>query len=147
MPTLTLHTLAPAKGSRVKSFRIGRGNGSGRGTTAGRGTKGQRSRSGGKSGLRLKGMKQMLLSFPKNRGFNSFYAKARTIPLVKIESLTEGTLITMDTLRRANLVLRTERSAKIVGTKGLTKKFTVRGVLVTAGAKQAIEQAGGTVIA
>ena len=143
--SIALHTLSASEGSRTKSFRVGRGNGSGRGKTAGRGTKGQRSRSGGRNKLRLKGLKQMLLSFPKNRGFKSRYDKARTITLAQLEVLADGALVSPETLRRAGLVLRTDRSVKIVGNEGLTKKLTVRGVLVTAGAKAAIEKAGGKV--
>lgn len=142
-----MHTLAPASGARTKSFRVGRGNGSGRGKTAGRGTKGQRSRSGGRNKLRLKGMKQMLLSFPKVRGFQSRYDKARVITLAQLERLSDGTVVTPDLLRRANLVLRTDRSIKIVGAEGLTKKLTIRGIHVTAGAKAAIEKVGGSVLA
>ena len=141
-----MHTLAPSAGSRTESFRVGRGNGSGRGKTAGRGTKGQRSRSGGRNKLRLKGMKQMLLAFPKVRGFQSRYDKARTITLAQLERFSDGTLVTADLLRRADLVLRTDRSIKIVGSTGLTKKLTLRGLKVTAGAKTAIEQIGGSVL-
>ena len=141
-----MHTLAPAAGAREKSFRVGRGNGSGRGKTAGRGTKGQRSRSGGRSGLKLKGLKQMLLSFPKVRGFQSRYSKARVITLVQLETVPEG-MVTMNTLERAGLVIRTDRSVKIVGNTGLTKKLTIRDIKVSAGAKAAIEKLGGSVIA
>jgi large subunit ribosomal protein L15 len=142
-----MHTLAPARGAREKSFRVGRGNGSGRGKTAGRGTKGQRSRSGGRSGLKLKGLKQMLLSFPKVRGFQSRYDKARVITLAQLERMTEGSVVTMEALRRADLVLRTDHSVKIVASEGLTKKLTIRGIKVSAGAKEAIEKLGGTVVA
>ncbi len=140
-----MHTLAPAKGAREKSFRVGRGNGSGKGKTAGRGTKGQRSRSGGKSGLVLKGLKQMLLSFPKSRGFTSRYDKARVVTLAQLETLSPGT-VTMETLRRAGLMVRADRAAKIIAGEGLTKKLDIRGINVSAGAKEAIEKLGGSVI-
>lgn len=146
MSALMMHTLAPAVGAREKSFRVGRGNGSGRGKTAGRGTKGQRSRSGGRSGLKLKGLKQMLLSFPKVRGFQSRYDKARMLTLAQLETLADGMVVTMESLSRAGLVLRTDHSVKIIGNEGLTKKLTIRDVKVTAGAKAAIEKAGGTVV-
>ena len=144
--SLMMHTLAANDGARERSFRVGRGNGSGRGKTAGRGTKGQRSRSGGRNKLRLKGLKQMLLAFPKNRGFQSRYDKACTITLAQLERLPDGTAVTMEALRRAGLVVRTDRSVKIVGGEGLTKKLVVRGVPVSAGAKAAIEKAGGSVV-
>ncbi len=144
--SIAIHTLAPTKGAREKAFRIGRGNGSGRGTTAGRGTKGQRARSGGRNKLRLKGMKQMLLSFPKNRGFQSRYAKARVVSLVQLETLAPGTRVDLDTLRKAGFILRSDRTAKIVGTGGLTKKFMIHGVLATTTARAAVEKAGGKVV-
>lgn len=144
--SLAQHTLAPKAGSREKSFRLGRGNGSGRGKTAGRGTKGQRSRSGGRNKLRLKGMKQMMLSFPKLRGFTSRYAKARVVTLAQLEHLPEGTVINAIALRRAGLVIRTDRSIKIIASEGLTKKLVIRGVQVSEGAKALIEQVGGSVI-
>jgi large subunit ribosomal protein L15 len=144
--SLAQHTLAPKNGAREKSFRLGRGNGSGRGKTAGRGTKGQRSRSGGRNKLRLKGLKQMLLSFPKSRGFNSRYAKARVVTLAQLERLSEGAVVNADALRRAGLVLRTDRSIKIIASEGLTKKLVIRGVQVSEGAKALIEKVGGSVV-
>lgn len=145
--SLMMHTLAPASGSREKSFRVGRGNGSGRGTTAGRGTKGQRARSGGRNKLRLKGLKQMLLSFPKNRGFQSRYDKACTLTLAQLNTLPDGTVVTMDALRKAGLIVRVDRSVKIVASEGLTKKLTLRGIPVSAGARALIEKSGGAVVA
>lgn len=144
--SLAQHNLAPQEGAREKSFRLGRGNGSGRGKTAGRGTKGQRSRSGGRNKLRLKGLKQMLLSFPKSRGFNSRYAKARVVTLAQLDRLSEGTVVNADALRRAGLVLRTDRSIKIIASEGLTKKLVIRGVQVSEGAKALIEKVGGSVV-
>lgn len=144
--TLTLHTLKPSKGSREKSFRIGRGLGSGRGKTAGRGTKGQKSRTGGKKKLNLKGMKQMLLSFPKNRGFQSLRQKPVALRLPMLNEFADGSLVTLETLKEAKLIRRTDRNAKIVGATGeLTKKLTISGINVSATAKAAIEKAGGTV--
>lgn len=143
--SLTLHTLAPKHGSRAKKFRIGRGLGSGRGKTAGKGTKGQKARTGGRNKLKLKGLKQMLLSFPKNRGFQSRYDKVAAIPLKRLTSYGNGETVSLVTLRQKGLVTRTDRSAKIVGGGSIDKKLTVDGVAVTAGAKAAIEAAGGSV--
>ncbi len=144
---LTLHTIQPKRGSRTKSFRVGRGLGSGRGKTAGRGTKGQRSRSGGKNKLKLRGMKQMLLSFPKNRGFHSHFEKATTVPLTRLSAFPDGAVITLGVLKTKSLVSRGASIVKIVGTGKLDKKWTLKGVLVSAGAKAAIEAAGGTCVA
>src|SRR5260221_5276588 len=98
--SISLHTIAPSKGARTKSFRVGRGNASGRGTTAGRGTKGQRARTGGRNRLKLKGLKQMLLAFPKLRGTKSFREKPATVPLDRIVKLfNAGEQLTLATLR------------------------------------------------
>jgi large subunit ribosomal protein L15 len=143
--SLTLNNLAPKFGSRSKRFRIGRGAGSGRGKTAGKGTKGQKSRTGGSHKLKLKGLKQMLLSFPKNRGFQSRYAKMAAIPLKRLSVYGNGETVSMETLREKGLIGRSDREAKIVGSGAFDKKLTVSGVAVTAGSKAAIEAAGGSV--
>lgn len=143
---ITLHTISASSGSRAKSRRIGRGPGSGRGKTAGKGTKGQRSRTGGKSSLKLKGMKQMLLSFPKNRGFRSRFTKDTVIRVGRLSELEEGTTVTMKVLQDADLMVRTARSVKIVAGGDLKKKLTIaKGVTLSAGAKAEIERAGGTI--
>ncbi len=143
--SLTLNNLAPKYGSRSKSFRIGRGAGSGRGKTAGKGTKGQKSRTGGSHKLKLKGLKQMLLSFPKNRGFKSHFEKVSAIPLKRLSVFVDGETVTLATLREKNLIGRTVTLAKIVGNGSFDKKLSVEGVAVTAGSKAAIEKAGGSV--
>ncbi len=143
--TLTLHTIKPKKGARTKSFRIGRGNASGRGTTAGKGTKGQRARSGGRNQLKLKGMKQMLLQFPKLRGFRSRYAKDATVTLVKLaKAFNAGEKITLAALKSKGLVSKNAETAKVVGV-GEAKSFTLTGVATSASVKTAIEKAGGKV--
>lgn len=144
--SLTLHTLRSAKGARTKSFRIGRGLGSGRGKTAGRGTKGQRARSGGRKRLQLKGMKQMLLAFPKSRGFHSLYAKATTVPLARLDQFADGATVTLELLKKEHLVPRRSLKAKIVGAAAVGKKWTIDGLEVSASAKKAIESAGGVFV-
>lgn len=143
--TLSIHTLKPAHGSRSKSFRIGRGPGSGRGKTAGKGTKGQRARSGGKKKLKLKGLKQMLLGFPKNRGFQSRYPDARAIPVSRLEVFPANAIISVASLKEIGLMRRRDITAKIVGSGPITKALKMQDVKVTASAKKAIEAAGGSV--
>ncbi|MEI7512872.1 MAG: 50S ribosomal protein L15 [Candidatus Uhrbacteria bacterium] len=143
--SLTIHTLKPAHGSRSKSRRIGRGAGSGRGKTAGKGTKGQKSRTGGRKKLKLKGLKQMLLAFPKNRGFRSRRRQAHAITLTNLEKFEAGSSVTLDALRAKDMMTRRETSAKIVGTGKLTKALKLSGIAVTATAKAAIEAAGGSI--
>ncbi len=145
--SLSLHTIAPNEGSHERSFRIGRGHGSGRGKTAGKGTKGQRARSGGKKGLILKGMKQMLLSFPKSRGFQSLKSKVIAIPVQRLEVFPDGATVDLKALQAAGMLHRDEQKAKIIGGTALTHKLSVVGLMVTASAKELIEKAGGSVSA
>lgn len=145
--SLSLHTLVPNTGSHERSFRIGRGHGSGRGKTAGKGTKGQKSRSGGKGGLKMHGMKQMLLSFPKNRGFKSFSSKIISIPVQRLDVFPDGSTVDAKALHASGLLHRTERTAKIIGGTLPTHKLTVAGLPMTASAKALIEKAGGSVVA
>ncbi len=143
---ITLHSIASKPGARTGTRRIGRGPGSGRGKTAGKGTKGQRSRTGGKTALKLKGMKQMLLSFPKNRGFRSRFAKDTVLRVSRLSALEEGVPVTMQVLQAAGLMRRGDRSVKIVAGGELKKKLTIaKGVTLSAGAKAEIERAGGTI--
>lgn len=143
--TLTLHTLAPKHGARTKSFRIGRGHGSGRGKTAGKGTKGQKSRTGGGKKLKLKGLKQMLLSFPKNRGFQSHYQKSASVQLKRLETFKDGEIVNLALLRKKGMIKRTDLSAKIVGSGPFTKKLVIEKIGASASAKASIEAAGGSI--
>lgn len=140
---LNLHTLSPKQGSKSKTKRVGRGQSSGRGKTAGRGTKGQRARTGGKKKLALKGMKQMILGFPKNRGFQSRFPEAATVPLSRLEIFGAGEKIDLNLLKKKGLIKRSDRRAKIVSGGELTKKLTLIGIQASASAKAAIEKAGG----
>ena len=119
---MTLHTIKPSPGSRKRKLRVGRGLAR-RGAMSGRGTKGQRARSGGKSGLKVKGLRQTLLRIPKSRGFKSPVVKAATVSLRDVNDV----------------------SLKILGTGALTKALTVKGCQVTQSAKKQIEAAGGTI--
>lgn len=146
MPGLSLHTIKPAKGSRSRRKRVGRGEGSGKGKTAGRGEKGQRSRSGGKSGLKLKGMKQMLLRIPKMRGFKSGRIHPATITLTQLDRwFDSGSEVRVKTLKAQNRIPMNVPTAKIVNTGKITKKLTLIDLLATKTAKAAILKAGGKV--
>jgi len=81
---LTLHTIKPFSGSKKKVKRVGRGLGS-TGTYSGRGQKGQRARSGGRGGLKLLGMKRIILATPKLRGFKSPYPKMVAVNIGDLE--------------------------------------------------------------
>ena len=145
---LKLHSMKPAKGAKNYSRRVGRGPGSGRGKTAGRGTKGQKARTGGRKGLKLKGLKFITARLPKLRGFSSPHAKDRTVTLREVAKAFAkgGSIVTPSELVKRGLVKGGRGSAvKILGGAELKTKLTVKGCKLSAGAKAAIEKAGGTV--
>jgi large subunit ribosomal protein L15 len=141
---LELHNLKPKKGSRKGKKRLGRGVAS-KGAKSGRGTKGQRKRSGGKSGLQLKGLRQMLLRVPKKRGFNSNAGKPSVVQLDEFNNL-EMDIVTPAALKKIGRVKETRYGVKIVGRGEIKKKITVKGCLVTASVAKKITEAGGTVL-
>jgi large subunit ribosomal protein L15 len=146
MTELSLHTLKPAPGSKRRYKRLGRGEGSGKGKTAGRGTKGQKARSGGRSGLKLKGMKRVLLRIPKTRGFMSQRPKLATVTLAQLERwFQNGAEVSARILRESHRIPKDAPGAKIVFTGAITKKIIVKGLPMSPKAREAIEQAGGKI--
>lgn len=143
---LTLHTLKPAKGARHRPKRIGRGNASGHGTYSTRGQKGQRARAGGRRGLRRLGMRRLLLSIPKVRGFRSLKPRPRPINLSDLDRvLKAGDVVNRNRLIALGLARETEKFVKILGDGTITKAVTVRGIPMSASAREKITAAGGTI--
>lgn len=141
---LNLGQLHPAKGSRTRVKRVGRGNASGKGTTAGRGTKGQKARTGGRKGLKRWSLRRLIMSMPKKRGFKSLYPKDVVLNLHALQVFPDNTIITLALLRKKNLIDSAKIQVKILG-EGAAKRWTVKGVKVSAQAKEKIEKAGGKV--
>ncbi|HSX41547.1 MAG TPA: 50S ribosomal protein L15 [Candidatus Saccharimonadales bacterium] len=125
--------------------RLGRGIGSGKGKTAGRGTKGQNSRSGG--GVRPGfegGQNPLAKRLPKKRGFAALNPTTyQTVTLARLEKF-KGSTVTAASLAAAGVIKRADKPVKILGSGGLTKKLSVNVHAATAGAKEAIEKAGGS---
>lgn len=120
---LSLHTIKSAKGAIKKRKRVGRGNASGHGTYSGRGLKGQRSRSGGKSGLKKLGMKQMLRQIPKQRGFKSGRPKNQVVKIVDINNnYKDNELVSPKTLFKKGLIAKIKLPVKILGKEKLEVK-------------------------
>ena len=143
---MRLNTLQPADGAREDRKRVGRGIGSGLGKTCGRGHKGSFARSGkGKIKAGFEGGQMPMKKRMPKVGFRSKLkldtAEVLTYQLDKL-NITD---IDFAALRAAKLVPATAKQAKIVKKGDLTKKFVLKGVLATAGAKAAIEAAGGSV--
>ena len=143
---MQLNTLSPAPGARKERVRVGRGIGSGLGKTAGRGHKGSFARTGkGKIKPGFEGGQMPLKTRLPKVGFRSKLKNdTAEVLLYQLEKLDIAE-IDFAALRAAKLVPAKAKQAKIVKKGEITKKFVLKGVLVTAGAKAAIEAAGGSV--
>jgi large subunit ribosomal protein L15 len=143
---MRLNTLKPAEGARQERTRVGRGIGSGLGKTAGRGHKGSFARAGkGKIKAGFEGGQMPMHKRLPKVGFRSKLAKdTAEVLLYKLEAL-DIEVIDFAALRAAKLVPATAKQAKVVKKGEITRKITLQGVLSTAGAKAAIEAAGGKV--
>ncbi|MFA5188613.1 MAG: 50S ribosomal protein L15 [Patescibacteria group bacterium] len=145
--SLNLNNLRPAYGAKKKKKRVGRGDSSGHGTYSTRGAKGQRARSGGKGGLKLKGLKGNILSIPKLGGFRSLRPKLEIVNLQDLEKNFENDdIITAGKLAAKGLIKGTSIGVKILGQGELTKKLIVKTNKISASAKEAVEKAGGKII-
>ena len=141
-----LNTLKPAEGARKERVRVGRGIGSGLGKTAGRGHKGSFARAGkGKIKAGFEGGQMPLQRRLPKVGFRSRMAKDTAEVLLYALEQLDIVEIDFAALRAAKLVPSTAKKAKVVLKGELTKAFTLKGVAATAGAKAAIEAAGGSV--
>ena len=142
---MKLNTLSPAEGARTERKRVGRGIGSGLGKTAGRGHKGSFARAGkGKIKAGFEGGQMPMKKRLPKVGFRSRIkndtAEVMTYQLDRMEAGE----IDFAALRAAKLVPANAKQAKIVKKGELSKKFVLKGLLATAGAKAAVESAGGS---
>ena len=142
---MQLNTIQPAEGAKHAKRRVGRGIGSGLGKTAGRGHKGQKSRAGGFHKVGFEGGQMPLQRRIPKRGFKSqakpFKAEVRLGDLANLAIDQIDLLV----LKQAGLVSELARSVRVIKAGELAKKVTLKGIVATAGAKAAIEAAGGSV--
>ena len=143
---MRLNTLKPAAGARKDRVRVGRGIGSGLGKTAGRGHKGQYARTGkGKVKPGFEGGQMPLQRRLPKVGFRSKKAnECSEVLLYKLESI-KADIVDFDALKAAGLIETRAVRAKIVLKGELKRAVKLKGVAATAGAKAAIEAAGGSV--
>ena len=142
---MELNSIKPAAGANKARRRLGRGIGSGLGKTAGRGHKGQKSRSGGYHKVGFEGGQMPLQRRLPKRGFKSHLLKFNAeITLTTLERLGVAE-VDLLTLKQAGLVGELARVVKVIKTGELTLKVALKGIGATAGAKAAIEAAGGSV--
>ncbi|MBU1164666.1 50S ribosomal protein L15 [Patescibacteria group bacterium] len=139
-----LENLTRTKGTKKTKQRRGRGFSSGSGKYSGRGMKGQRSRSGGKGGLKLRGLKTFLSNVPKKGGFRSLNTPLVTVNLEDLEKhFEDGAVVTYKELLKQKIISEHRPGIKILGKGKLTKKFKVTVNAYSKTAKDAIIKAGG----
>ncbi|WP_374592307.1 50S ribosomal protein L15 [Aquabacterium sp.] len=141
---MELNTIKPAGGSKHAKRRVGRGIGSGLGKTAGRGHKGQKSRAGGYHKVGFEGGQMPLQRRLPKRGFKSQQLKYNgEVTLADLEALGAAE-VDLSSLKQAGLVSQLAKVVKVINTGSLSKKVALKGIGATAGAKAAIEAAGGS---
>lgn len=141
---MELNNIQPAEGSKKARRRVGRGIGSGLGKTAGRGHKGQKSRAGGYHKVGFEGGQMPLQRRLPKRGFKSQNLKFNgEITLAQLEKLGAGE-VDLLALKQAKLVGQIVKNVKVIKSGELKRAVKLTGIGATAGAKAAIEAAGGS---
>ncbi len=142
---MELNDIKPADGAKHYKRRVGRGIGSGLGKTAGRGHKGQKSRAGGYHKVGFEGGQMPLQRRLPKRGFKSQLLKFNAeVTLTSLELLGAAE-VDLLTLKQAGLIPQIAKVVKIIKTGLISKAVKLNGIGATAGAKAAIEAAGGSV--
>ena len=142
---MKLNTIQPAEGATHAKRRVGRGIGSGLGKTAGRGHKGQKSRAGGFHKVGFEGGQMPLQRRLPKRGFKSQALKFNAeVTLADLQALGQAE-VDLLTLKQAGLVPQLAKKVKVIKTGELSIAVKLTNVAATAGAKAAIEAAGGSV--
>ncbi|MGN0729358.1 50S ribosomal protein L15 [Treponema sp.] len=146
---MTDFTLRAPEGANKKPKRVGRGSSSGLGTTAGKGNKGQQSRSGkGTPYVGFEGGQMPLYRRIAQRGFSNspFKKEFAIVNLVDLEAkFADGETVNRESLKAKGLIGKVIDGIKILGNGDVSKKLTVEAEKVSAGAKEKIEKAGGSV--
>ena len=143
---MQINTIKPAQGSKKNRRRVGRGIGSGLGKTAGRGHKGQSSRAGGYHKVGFEGGQMPLQRRLPKRGFKSALLKYNgEVTLADLQGLAIDD-IDLHVLKQAGLVRNIVKIVKVIKSGELSRKVVLKGIGATAGAKVAIEAAGGSIV-
>ena len=142
---MELNTIQPAAGAKHAKRRVGRGIGSGLGKTAGRGHKGQKSRAGGFHKVGFEGGQMPLQRRLPKRGFKSMATPYKAeVRLTDLEQLPVDT-VDLLALKQAGVVPEMARIVRVIKAGEISRKVSLKGLMVTKGAKAAIEAAGGSV--
>jgi large subunit ribosomal protein L15 len=142
---MRLNTLKPAAGSKPAPKRVGRGIGSGLGKTSGRGHKGQRARAGGYHKVGFEGGQMPLQRRLPKRGFRSMTAKDTAEVRLHELKKVKAEVIDLAALKAANIVPAVAKRAKVILSGKLETAVTLRGLMLTKGARAAVEALGGKI--
>jgi large subunit ribosomal protein L15 len=143
---MKLNNISPAEGSKHAKRRVGRGIGSGLGKTCGRGHKGQKSRTGGFHKVGFEGGQMPIQRRLPKRGFVSLTRAETANVRIGDLMLVDAKVIDLLTLKAANLVPIHTKTVKVFLSGEITKPVSVQGLLLTKGARAALEAAGGKVV-
>jgi large subunit ribosomal protein L15 len=142
---MQLNSIKPATGAKHAKRRVGRGIGSGLGKTAGRGHKGQKSRAGGYHKVGFEGGQMPLQRRLPKRGFKSQSLQFNAeVTLAALEQLGLAE-VDVSALKSAGLIGQMAKTVKVIKTGAISKAVKLNGIGATAGAKAAIEAAGGSI--
>ena len=144
---LGLHNLHPAIGSHRNRKRLGRGPGSGTGKTSGKGHKGSKARAGhhgpGGGKPQFEGGQMPLTRRVPKRGFtNPFREESQVVRLADLERISGD--VTLESMSEAGLI-DAGRKYKVLANGQISKSLKVKGIRLSAGAREKIVAAGGSV--
>ena len=144
---MRINELSPAENSKRAPKRLGRGIGSTFGKTSGKGHKGQNARSGGGVRPGFEGGQMPLTRRLPQRGFNNQFRKVYSVVNVEdLDRLEENTVVTIEVLRKNNIISKIEPAGlKVLGNGNLTKALQVKAVKFSKSAIEKIEKAGGSI--
>ena len=143
---MKIHELSPAKGSRNKRKRVGRGQGSGQGGTAGRGHKGQKSRSGGGPRPGFEGGQMPLQRrLPKRGFFNIFRKNFAIINIKDLKRFEANADLDINAFKEAGLIKKIGDGVKLLGNGDIDIPLNIKVHKTSKTAKEKIEAAGGKV--
>jgi len=143
---LGLNNINAREGALKKKKRVGRGNASGHGTYSGKGKKGEKARTGSRNGLKVFGLRQLVMRTPKMRGFKSLSKKPAIFNVGDIaKKFKEGDTINLDILKQRGLVPKSTIAFKILGDGEINIKVNIEGGKVSSVARGKIEKVGGKI--
>jgi len=143
-----LHNLSSAPGSTKNRKRLGRGPGSGTGKTSGKGHKGIKARAGhhgpGGGKPHFEGGQMPITRRLPKRGFTNPFREENQV--VRLDDLSKlGGEVTRESLAAAGLIRGNKGAVKVLANGEISQAITVKGLKVSAGAREKIVAAGGRV--